>query len=58
MFFNVISFMWGVKGDGGFKREINGLEVVLWIPHERGGWRTCSTTVRLREAGGSAGFSA
>jgi hypothetical protein len=29
MFFNVISFMWGVKGDGGFKREINGLEVVL-----------------------------
>jgi hypothetical protein len=58
MFFNVISFMWGVKGDAGFKREINGLEVVLWIPHGGGGWRTCSTMVRLREAGGGTGFSA
>jgi hypothetical protein len=29
MVFNVVVFTWGVKGDGGFRREVNGLEAVL-----------------------------
>jgi hypothetical protein len=52
MFFKAVSFTWGVKGDGGFKREINGLEAVLWIPHGGGGWRTRGMMARLREVGG------
>jgi hypothetical protein len=51
MFFNAVIFTWGVKGDSGFKREINCLEAVLWILHGGGGWRTRGTMARLRKAG-------
>jgi hypothetical protein len=51
MFFNAVSFTRGVKGDSGFKREINCLEAVLWILHGGGGWRTRGTMVRLCKAG-------